>query len=160
MFFVPLVWLGFPPPVVFATLSSNLLYQFWLHADWIPKLGPLEFVFNTPSHHRVHHAANAEYLDANYGGVLIIFDRLFGTLRVERDELPCRYGLVEPLRSNNPVRIAFREWIALARDLWAVRNWRDGWRALFSPPAPAFCHQPAGGYRRVLRLSTPRGFPG
>jgi sterol desaturase/sphingolipid hydroxylase (fatty acid hydroxylase superfamily) len=160
MFFVPLVWLGFPPPVVFATLSLNLLYQFWLHVDWIPKLGPLEFVFNTPSHHRVHHAANAEYLDANYGGVLIIFDRLFGTLRVERDELPCRYGLVEPLRSNNPVRIAFHEWIALARDLWAVRNWRDGWRALFSPPSLALRHQPAGGYRRVPRLSTPRGFPG
>jgi hypothetical protein len=97
----------------------------------------------------VHHAANAEYLDANYGGVLIIFDRLFGTLRVERHELPCRYGLVEPLRSNNPVRIAFHEWLALARDLWAVRNWRDGWRALFGPPSPALSHQPAGGYRRV-----------
>jgi hypothetical protein len=69
--------------------------------------------------------------------VLIIFDRLFGTLRVERDELPCRYGLVEPLRSNNPVRIAFHEWIALARDLWSVRNWRDGWQALFGPPSPA-----------------------
>jgi hypothetical protein len=90
----------------------------------------------------------------------IIFDRLFGTLRVERDELPCRYGLVEPLRANNPVRIAFHEWIALARDLWAVRNWRDAWRALFSPPSLALRHQPAGGYRRVPRLSTPRGFPG
>jgi sterol desaturase/sphingolipid hydroxylase (fatty acid hydroxylase superfamily) len=160
LFFVPLVWLGFPPPVVFATLSLNLLYQFWLHVDWIPKLGILELVFNTPSYHRVHHAANAEYLDANYGGVLIIFDRLFGTSRVERDELPCRYGLVEPLRSNNPLRIAFHEWIALARDLWAVRNWRHACRALFSPPSLALRHQPAGGYRRVPRLSTPGGFLG
>ena len=134
-FFVPLVWLGFPPPVVFATLSLNLLYQFWLHVDWVPKLGAFELVFNTPSHHRVHHAANAEYLDANYGGVLIIFDRLFGTLRVERNEVPCCYGLVEPLRSNNPVQIAFHEWIALARDLWTARSWRERWQALFGPPS-------------------------
>ena len=100
---------------VFATLSLNLLYQFWLHADWVPKLGWLEYVFNTPSHHRVHHAANPTYLDANYGGVLIVFDRLFGTLIVERDDHPCRYGLVKPLRSNNPLVIAFHEWLALAR---------------------------------------------
>ena len=136
VFFAPLVWLGFPQPVVFATLSLNLLYQFWLHAEWIPKLGPFELVFNTPSHHRVHHASNPEYLDANYGGVLIIFDRLFGTLRTERHELPCRYGLVEPLRSNNPVRIAFHEWISLARDLSAIRSLRDGWQALLGPPKP------------------------
>ena len=135
IFFVPLVWLGFPAPIVFATLNLNLLYQFWLHVDWVPKLGFVEFVFNTPSHHRVHHAANPEYLDANYGGVLIIFDRLFGTLRLERDELPCRYGLVEPLRSNNPVRIAFHEWLALARDLWAACNWRETRQALFGPPS-------------------------
>ena len=141
MFFVPLVRLGFPPRVVFATLSLNLLYQFWPHVDWIPKLGPLELVFNTPSHHRVHHAANPEYLDANYGGVLIIFDRLFGTLRIERHETPCRYGLVEPLSSNNPVWIAFHEWVMLARDLWTVRNWREGWRALFGPPSPALRHR-------------------
>jgi sterol desaturase/sphingolipid hydroxylase (fatty acid hydroxylase superfamily) len=160
MFFVPLVWLGFPPPVVFATLSLNLLYQFWLHVDWIPKLGPLELVFNTPSHHRVHHAANAEYLDANYGGVLIIFDRLFGTLRLERDETPCRYGLVEPLRSNNPVWIAFHEWIALVRDLWAMRNWRDGWRRCSARPRSPYAINPQGvigGYRGSRCLED---FPG
>src|SRR5208282_132970 len=91
MFFVPQVWLGFPPRVVFATLRLNLLYQFWLHVEWIPKLGPLELVFNTPSHHRVHHAANSEYLDANHGGVLIIFDRLFAH-RARRDPVPVRSG--------------------------------------------------------------------
>jgi hypothetical protein len=100
-------------------------------------------VFNTPSHHRVHHAANAEYLDANYGGVLIIFDRLFGTLRAERDEIPCRYGLVEPLRSNNPVTIAFHEWLALARELSTARSMEQAWRALFGPPSPALRHQRA-----------------
>ncbi len=133
-FYVPLIWLGFPPGAVFATLSLNLLYQFWLHADWIPKLGWLEYVFNTPSHHRVHHAANPAYLDANYGGVLIVFDRLFGTLIVERDDHPCRYGLVKPLRSNNPVVIAFHEWLALARDMRGARSWRERWSYLFGPP--------------------------
>ena len=82
-FYVPLVWLGFEPKVVFAMLSLNLLYQFWIHATWIPRLGWLEYVLNTPSAHRVHHAANLEYLDANYGGVLIVFDRLFGTYRAD-----------------------------------------------------------------------------
>src|SRR5262245_19171130 len=73
--YLPLIWLGFPPASVFATLSLNLLYQFWLHAEWAPRLGSLEYVLNTPSHHRVHHASNPEYIDRNYGGVLIVFDR-------------------------------------------------------------------------------------
>jgi sterol desaturase/sphingolipid hydroxylase (fatty acid hydroxylase superfamily) len=133
-FFVPLVWLGFPPTAVFVALNLNLLYQFLLHVDWVPRLGPLEYLLNTPSHHRVHHAANPEYLDRNYGGVLIVFDRLFGTFAAERDGTPCRYGLVEPLRSNNPVRIAFHEILALARDLHATRGWRRGARLLFGPP--------------------------
>lgn len=134
LFYVPLVWLGFPAGAVFATLSLNLLYQFWLHTDWVPKLGWLEYVLNTPSHHRVHHAANPEYLDANYGGVLIAFDRLFGTLIPERADLPCRYGLVKPLLSNNPVVIAFHEWRALARDLLEAKSWTERWRYLFGPP--------------------------
>jgi len=134
LFFVPLVWLGFPPLTVFATLNLNLLYQFWLHTTWIPKLGPLEYVLNTPSHHRVHHASNPEYLDRNYGGVLIVFDRLFGTLAVERDDVPCRYGLVHPLHSRNPIRIAFHEWAALVRDLWRAKGWRVRYDALFGPP--------------------------
>lgn len=134
VFFVPLVWLGFPPGAVFTTLALNLLYQFWLHATWIPKLGWLEYVFNTPSHHRVHHAANVEYLDANYGGVLIVFDRLFGTLITERADLPCRYGLVKPIHSNNTVVIAFQEWRVLLRDLSSARGWRHAIGYLFGPP--------------------------
>src|SRR5579871_6296191 len=123
IFYVPMVWLGFAPVAVGIATTFNLLYQFWLHTEWIPKLGPLEYVLNTPSHHRVHHAANPEYLDRNYGGILIIFDRLFGTFVAERDDLPCRYGLVTPLLSNNPVIIAFHEWAALARDLWHAPSW-------------------------------------
>ncbi|HEY8101225.1 MAG TPA: sterol desaturase family protein [Burkholderiaceae bacterium] len=134
LFFVPLIWLGFNPRTVFAVLSLNLLYQFWIHATWIPKLGWLEGILNTPSSHRVHHAANLEYLDANYGGVLIIFDRMFGTYVKERDDLPCRYGLVDPLTSNNILKVEFFEWIKLLRDLRAARSVRAFLGHLFMPP--------------------------
>src|SRR6266852_8686067 len=134
-FYVPLIWLGFPPGAVFATLSLNLLYQFWLHADWIPKLGWLEYVFNTPSHHRVHHAANPAYLDANYGGVLIVFDRLFGTYVAQRDDVRCDYGLIShPKSSHNILAINFEPWIGLLKDLRSARSPRDVWMYLFAPP--------------------------
>jgi sterol desaturase/sphingolipid hydroxylase (fatty acid hydroxylase superfamily) len=134
LFFLPLVLLGFSPLMVLAAVGINLLYQFWLHADWIPKLGYLEWVLNTPSHHRVHHASNPEYLDANYGGVVIVFDRLFNTCREEREDLPCRYGLVNPVTSYNPLRIALFEWQALLSDLGRARNWRERFGYLFGPP--------------------------
>ncbi len=134
LFFVPLVWLGFSPVAVGAALAVNLLYQFWVHATWIPKLGPLEWVFNTPSHHRVHHGSNPEYLDCNYGGVLIIFDRLFGTFVAERDDIHIRYGLTTPLHSYNPVRIAFHGWVSLIKDLRQTRTVPQGLAVLFGPP--------------------------
>ena len=134
LFYVPLIWLGFAPRVVFEMLSLNLLYQFWIHATWIPKLGWLEYVLNTPSAHRVHHAANLDYLDANYGGVLIVFDRLFGTYRAERADLPCRYGLVEPVRGHNPLHIEFGQWLALGRDLLRARSLRACFGHLAMPP--------------------------
>jgi sterol desaturase/sphingolipid hydroxylase (fatty acid hydroxylase superfamily) len=133
-FFLPMIWLGFAPRVVFATLTLNLLYQFWLHATWIPKLGWMEHVFNTPSAHRVHHAANLDYLDANYGGVLIVFDRLFGTYKPERADLPCRYGLVQPQTSYNPLRVELDEWRKLGRDLLAARSLGALLGHLFRPP--------------------------
>jgi len=117
IFFVPLVWLGVRPEVVAAVVSLNLLYQFWLHTTWIPKLGWFEYVFNTPSAHRVHHASNVDYLDANYGGVLIIFDRLFGTYVEERADEPCRYGLVKPTTTRNPLVNQFEHWVGLGRDI-------------------------------------------
>jgi sterol desaturase/sphingolipid hydroxylase (fatty acid hydroxylase superfamily) len=122
---------------VFVTLNLNLLYQFFIHATWVPKLGPLEWVLNTPSHHRVHHAANPEYRDKNYGGVLIVFDRLFGTFIAENDAVACRYGLVEPLHSNNPVWIAFHGFAALGRDLWRARGWRERASAFIALPQAA-----------------------
>lgn len=134
VFYVPLVWLGFPVKAVLATLALNLLYQFWIHADWIPKLGWFEYVFNTPSHHRVHHASNLEYLDANYGGVLIVFDRLFGTFVAERADLPCKYGLVKPVTTYNPLLIAVHEWRAIFRDLRTARSLREAIGYVFGPP--------------------------
>lgn len=117
IFFAPLVWLGFPPRVVLTAVIVNLLYQSWIHTTWIPKLGWLEYLLNTPSAHRVHHASNPEYIDKNFGGVLILFDRLFGTYAAERDDIPCRYGLVEPITSYNPLRIELAEWAKLLKDL-------------------------------------------
>jgi len=134
LFFLPLMWLGFSPKIVLQTLTFNLLYQFWLHATWIPKLGWLEGIINTPSAHRVHHAANPEYLDANYGGVLLVFDRLFGTYRPERGDLPCRYGLVQPQTSVNPLKVEFAEWMAMAGDLLRARSVRAGLGAVLKPP--------------------------
>lgn len=135
LFFSPLLWLGFSPVAVTLAMSGNLLYQFWLHTTWIPKLGKtFERWFNTPSNHRVHHGSNPEYLDCNYGGVLMVFDRLFGTYVEERADLPPRYGLTTPLLTYNPLRIAFHEWINLARDLRDARSALDICRALFSPP--------------------------
>jgi sterol desaturase/sphingolipid hydroxylase (fatty acid hydroxylase superfamily) len=135
MFFGPLVWIGFPVPYVVGALAVNLLYQFWLHTELIGTLPrPVEFVFNTPAHHRVHHASNAEYIDCNYGGVLIVFDRLFGSFREQRAGMPPRYGLVQPLHSYNPLRIATHAWLAMFHDLRLARGWRETWKVVFGPP--------------------------
>jgi len=134
IFFTPLALMGFEPTTILAALFLNLLYQFWLHADWIPKLGWFEYVLNTPSSHRVHHARNPEYLDANYGGVLIVFDRLFGTYVEERADLPCDYGLVTRVTTYNPVLINVQPWLGLVKDLAGARSFREVWGYLFAPP--------------------------
>lgn len=134
VFFVPLVWLGFTTETVLTSLALNLLYQFWIHAAWIPKLGWLEYVLNTPSAHRVHHASNVEYLDANYGGVLIVFDRLFGTYRAECKEVPIRYGLVKPQLSYNPLVVETQEWWQLFKDLARAPSLKAALGYILMPP--------------------------
>lgn len=134
IFFAPLSFIGFAPTTVLAALFLNLLYQFWLHADWIPRLGVLEYVLNTPSSHRVHHARNPEYLDANFGGVLIVFDRLFGTYVAERADRPCDYGLVTPVTTYNPVVINLAPWIGMAKDLASARSPIEALHYLFGAP--------------------------
>lgn len=132
LFLAPMIWLGFPPVAVFAAFLLTNSYQIWLHTELIPKLGWLEYVLNTPSHHRVHHANDDAYFNANYGGVLIIFDRLFGTCIVERDDQPCHYGLAEPFHTYNPLRIVFQGWFGLFSDLARAGGWRQRAALLFS----------------------------
>ena len=117
LFYLPLVLAGFDPRMIVLLLAADLHFQFFLHTEAVGKLGPLEWVFNTPSHHRVHHASNQAYLDCNYGGVLIIFDRMFGTLRKERSDEPIRYGLTHPLETSHPVAVALGEWRRLLADM-------------------------------------------
>lgn len=132
---LPMALMGFHPLLIAALMATNLRYQYFLHTEAVGKLGPLEWVFNTPSHHRVHHGSNPDYLDTNFGGVLIVFDRLFGTFAQERENEPVRYGLTKPVTSNNPFVIAFHEWGNLWRDLQRVRSARGVWRVLFGRPS-------------------------
>lgn len=113
-FWIPLALLGFAPAMILTAQGISLLYQFWIHTEAIGRLGPLESVMNTPSHHRVHHGRNAEYLDRNYGGILIVWDRLFGTFEPER--APVDFGITKNIETYNPLRIAFHEWVAMGRD--------------------------------------------
>ena len=117
---VPLVMLGFHPAFIAFVYGFNLVYQFFIHTETIRKLpAPIEFIFNTPSHHRVHHATNPRYLDANYAGTLIIWDRMFGTFVEELEEDRSRYGIVKNLATFNPLKVAFHEWIAMWKDVIA-----------------------------------------
>lgn len=134
VFYVPVVLAGLHPVALVTILTLNLRFQFFLHTEAVGKLGPLEWVFNTPSHHRVHHGSNAAYLDKNFGGVLIIFDRLFGTFAAERDDEPVVYGLTQPVTSNNPFIIAFHEWGRLIADMRRSGSIGAALRLLISRP--------------------------
>ncbi|MBK7071588.1 MAG: sterol desaturase family protein [Myxococcales bacterium] len=155
-FTAPAFWLalplvGFAPWMVFTQQAISLLYQYWIHTEAIDRLpAPLEFVFNTPSHHRVHHGANPEYLDRNHGGILIIWDRLFGTFAPERARV--RYGLTENIRTFKPHVIAFHEWIAMARDARRAPTWRAALGYLLRPPG--WRHDGAGKTAREVMAAS------
>jgi sterol desaturase/sphingolipid hydroxylase (fatty acid hydroxylase superfamily) len=135
LFYVPLALIGFQPLAIAAVLGVNLGYQFFIHSELVPRLGPLEWILNTPTHHKVHHACNAECLDKNYGGTLIVFDRLFGTFAAPPVDEPLRYGLVGRVPTNNPVAIVFGEWSSMIRDLRNPSSGFAGWLSiLFGPP--------------------------
>lgn len=136
---LPLALIGFPPALIVFEKGVSLVYQFWIHTEAIDRLPRwVEGVMNTPSHHRVHHATNPRYLDRNYAGIFIIWDRLFGTFVAEAPEDPCRYGIVHNLGSFNPLRIAFHEWVAIARDLAAARSWQERLVYLLALPGRSF----------------------
>ena len=132
VFYLPLAVLGFPPLVFLAASAFNTLYQFWIHTRLVSRLGPLEWVLNTPSHHRVHHGRDPKYIDRNHGGTLIVWDRLFGTFQAEEEEPT--YGITTPLRSFNPVEANLQVWIDLARKARATRRRRDALRLLWARP--------------------------
>ncbi len=131
MFWVPLPLLGFRPEMILLMKSFSLLYQYWIHTELIGNLGPIiEGVMNTPSHHRVHHGSNPEYIDKNYAGIFIVWDRLFGTFEPERAKVV--YGLTKNIESHNPVHIQFHEFREIARDVRDADTWGERFRAAFS----------------------------
>ncbi len=155
VFYLPLAVLGFPPATFITCSAINTLYQFWIHTRLIGKLGPLEWIFNTPSHHRVHHGRNPRYIDRNHAGSLIIWDRMFGTFVAETDE-PV-YGVVKPLGSANPVWANFAGWA----DLWSVaaraRAFGDRLRPFVA--APGWRPAELGGPVRPPEVSRPKDEP-
>jgi sterol desaturase/sphingolipid hydroxylase (fatty acid hydroxylase superfamily) len=132
LFLTPLAFVGFEPLLVLAAYKAVLLYQFWVHIDGTRRFPLLEGILATPSAHRVHHATNPRYLDKNFGGILMIWDRLFGTYEPER-ERPV-YGITKPVRSANPLVINTHEWIAIARDVLRARGLREALGYVFRRP--------------------------
>ena len=132
VFYLPLALLGLPPVVWVGCFAVNLLYQFWIHTQLVDRLGWFERVFNTPSHHRVHHSINPQYIDRNYAGILIVWDRMFGTFEPEVG--PCTYGSLSPLRSWNPLRANLQPWADLWRASRALPRLADQLLLWFRPP--------------------------
>ncbi|MCX7768127.1 MAG: sterol desaturase family protein [Flavobacteriales bacterium] len=132
LFYVPLAWIGFHPVHLLTVAAFNTLYQFWIHTELIGRLGPLEWILNTPSHHRVHHGRNPQYIDRNHGGTLIIWDRIFGTF--EPEKAPVVYGITTPLRSFNPFTANFQYWRYLVRLASQTRLFWDRLKTWWAMP--------------------------
>jgi sterol desaturase/sphingolipid hydroxylase (fatty acid hydroxylase superfamily) len=155
VFYLPLAVLGFAPATFITCSALNTLYQFWIHTRLIGKLGPVEWIFNTPSHHRVHHGRNPRYIDRNHAGVLIIWDRLFGTFVPETDE-PV-YGVVKPLASVNPLWANFASWADLISTAALARRFMDRLRPFAA--APGWRPAELGGPLRPPEVSRPADEP-
>jgi sterol desaturase/sphingolipid hydroxylase (fatty acid hydroxylase superfamily) len=137
--FPPLALLGVRPSMILVCGGLNLIYQFWIHTELVDKMPRwFEFVFNTPSHHRVHHGSNPQYLDRNHGGILILWDRLFGTFEPERERVI--YGLTKNIRTFNPLRIFSHELFAMLRDVVRARTWGD--RLMYVAGGPEWTPRP------------------
>jgi sterol desaturase/sphingolipid hydroxylase (fatty acid hydroxylase superfamily) len=134
LFWVPLVIIGFEPKWVVFVVLLNLGLQFFVHTQWIRSIGPFEYIFNSPSHHRVHHGQNPQYIDKNYAGVLIIWDKLFGTFEPEVETV--RYGITKPVNSFNPITVTFQEWKEMLRQASQQGiSIKHRLKVLFSPPS-------------------------
>ena len=136
--------------MIFTMIAINLIYQFWVHTELVRKLPYIiELVFNTPSHHRVHHASNIRYLDCNHAGMLIIWDRMFGTFSEELETERVVYGLTKNINTYNPIRVAAGEYANLWRDIRSASDWRDKFSYLIL--APGWHHDGEDRRSRVLR---------
>ncbi|HUB96960.1 MAG TPA: sterol desaturase family protein [Stellaceae bacterium] len=135
LFYLPIVWIGFDPAWVFGMASASLTYQFFVHTELVGRIGWLDWIINTPSAHRVHHASNREYIDKNFGGVLMIWDHLFGTYQAERPDIAIRYGLSHPRSSPaNPFVIAYEELWRMVKDIVTAQGWRRRVGLALGPP--------------------------
>jgi sterol desaturase/sphingolipid hydroxylase (fatty acid hydroxylase superfamily) len=135
VFYLPIVWIGYDPVWVFGMASASLTYQFFVHTELMKRIGWLDWAINTPSAHRVHHASNPEYIDKNFGGVLMIWDHLFGTYQAELPDVKIRYGLAHPRSSpNNPFVIAYEELWRMLKEISSARSWRERFRSVLGPP--------------------------
>lgn len=130
IFYIPMFLVGIPPEVMVTVGALNLIYQFWVHTRHIPELGWLEFLLVTPSNHRVHHAQNDQYVDKNYGGVFIVWDRLFGTYQRELPHEPCLYGIRGPLKSWNPWHALTHIYRNMLEDMGQVATWGERWQVV------------------------------
>lgn len=163
IFYLPMAVAGVPPLVFAVVALIDLLYQYWVHTQQIGRLGWFDRWFCSPSNHRAHHAVNDRYLDRNYGGILIVWDRLFGTFVEEDDAEPCVYGTRSPLRSWNPVVANLQVYADLAKDSWRTASWADKLRVWLKPPGwrPADVARrwpkPAFDIARVQRFDPPLG---
>ena len=129
IFLIPMVLIGFSPFMTIVSMIIVLEYQTWIHTEKITKLGWLDEVFNTPSVHRVHHGSNKDYLDKNYGGILMIWDKMFGTFQREKEKVV--YGLTKNIKTNNPITINFIEYKNIWNDVKKCRNWKDRLKIIF-----------------------------
>lgn len=134
IFFLPVALMGFDPVTFFICHQIEVLYQFWIHTEYIRKLpAPIEYIFTTPSHHRVHHAKNKKYLDKNFGSTFIIWDRIFGTFQPEEE--PANYGITKPINSYNPITLNFHEWVDIFKDVSKSRSLKEAYAMVFTAPA-------------------------
>jgi sterol desaturase/sphingolipid hydroxylase (fatty acid hydroxylase superfamily) len=156
LFWLWLPLLGFDTGMILTMIGLNLIYQFWVHTEAVRKLPTwFEAVFNTPSHHRVHHASNIRYLDCNHAGVLIIWDRLFGTFSPETDAEPPTYGLTKNIETFYPVKVLFHEYASIWRDVKRAHGWRD--RLGYLLRAPGWSHDGEDRRARTLRAQASLG---
>ncbi len=151
VFYLPLAFIGFDPVMFVSIASFQTLYQFWIHTKAIDQLHPaFEYIFNTPSHHRVHHGVNPKYIDRNHGGTLIIFDRMFGTFQKEEEEVV--YGITKQVNSWNPLWVNFEYWIDLFKSAFKAKKWSDKIKILVKEPG--WYPDELGGVQKPKEVST------